>query len=281
MNKIPFQNGTMVNAGYVEIDGQRYPTVEPEYSGTTPLSAQNLNTLQDNVEDAIDNLQTLPSGGTQGQVLTKQSATEGDADWETIQTLPSGGTTGQVLTKQSSTDGDADWESIETNEVYIGDEQDAPESAKLIIDEDELANLGSEVVNSLSGNEETKAPSVKAVNNKIAEIIESGSNENGDYIKFADGTMICTVYMEVTDQAISGSYGSLYQGTRAWTFPIPFKTGTNPSVLCNQFLWGTGASFGTVASQNNTIAILRGYDAFSREAGTKTAIAATAIGKWK
>ena len=27
---------------------------------------------------------SLPNGGTTGQVLTKQSATDGDADWETI-----------------------------------------------------------------------------------------------------------------------------------------------------------------------------------------------------
>lgn len=74
----------------------------------------------------------LPSGGTTGQYLVKQSSTDGDADWQTLPTfvqtvnnvaptngnvdveaLPSGGTQGQVLTKQSSTDGDADWEDID------------------------------------------------------------------------------------------------------------------------------------------------------------------------
>lgn len=51
----------------------------------------------------------IPTGGTSGQILTKGSATDYDADWETIDALPAGGTTGQVLTKQSAADGDADW----------------------------------------------------------------------------------------------------------------------------------------------------------------------------
>ena len=53
---------------------------------------------------------SLFPGGTAGQVLTKQSATEGDADWETPSSgIPTGGTTGQVLTKKSGTDGDVGW----------------------------------------------------------------------------------------------------------------------------------------------------------------------------
>lgn len=55
----------------------------------------------------------LPLGGTDGQVLTKQSATDYDVEWEDpAVALPAGGTDGQVLTKQSSTDFDADWEDI-------------------------------------------------------------------------------------------------------------------------------------------------------------------------
>jgi hypothetical protein len=38
--------------------------------------------LRETVEEAVGN-GTLPPGGTDGQVLTKQSASDGDADWET------------------------------------------------------------------------------------------------------------------------------------------------------------------------------------------------------
>jgi len=57
--------------------------------------------------------------------------------------------------------------SIEGNEVFIGDEQDIPNSAKLWIDTDELLPESSEVVNSLDGNETTKAPSVNVVKNRF------------------------------------------------------------------------------------------------------------------
>ena len=54
MDKIPFEDGTLVKAGYVEIDGTKYETVQPEYEGETPLSAYNLNKMQDNVENSIN-----------------------------------------------------------------------------------------------------------------------------------------------------------------------------------------------------------------------------------
>ena len=57
---------------------------------------------------------------------------------ENIQALPVGGTKGQVLTKQSETDGDANWEDIEANEVFVGNEEEAPSSAKIIIEEDDF-----------------------------------------------------------------------------------------------------------------------------------------------
>lgn len=57
---------------------------------------------------------------------------------ENIQALPTGGTKGQVLTKQSETNGDANWEDIEANEVFVGNEKEAPSSAKIIVEEDDL-----------------------------------------------------------------------------------------------------------------------------------------------
>ena len=58
---------------------------------------------------------------------------------ENIQALPTGGTKGQVLTKQSKTNGDANWEDIEANEVFVGNEEEAPSSAKIIVEEEDFA----------------------------------------------------------------------------------------------------------------------------------------------
>lgn len=54
MNKIPFQDGTKTQEAYVAIDGENYQVMPAVWSGTTPLKAQNLNKMQDNIEEAIN-----------------------------------------------------------------------------------------------------------------------------------------------------------------------------------------------------------------------------------
>jgi len=140
------------------------------------------------------------------------------------------------------------------------------------------------IIDNLTSTSTTDALSAnqgRVLNEKIVGLIESGSNENGDYIKFADGTMICTLDITVTDQAIDKSYGSsgLYTGNRTWTFPFEFIEA--PNVSCSRFTWGTGASWGTSGSSTNTRVTLFGIDALSRASGTETKISAIAIGKWK
>jgi hypothetical protein len=52
----------------------------------------------------------IPGGGTTGEVLTKLSNADFDADWEPVpHELPTAGTTGQLLAKASGTDYDVDW----------------------------------------------------------------------------------------------------------------------------------------------------------------------------
>ena len=54
-------------------------------------------------------------------------------------------------------------------------------------------------------------------------ILESGSNANGEYVKYADGTMICWNYA-LTTQASSTATGSMFRtlNTATWTFPVAF-----------------------------------------------------------
>ena len=106
-----------------------------------------------------------------------------------------------------------------------------------------------------------------------------GSNENGNYIKFANGFLICWYYGVVTDQAINNPYGTLFQGARTMTFPIQFVS--PPAVTCSTFRWGTSASWGLVADSLASTCIIRGIDILAREAGTATKISYIAIGKWK
>ena len=54
MNKIPFEDGTKTQEAYVTIDGQNYEVTPAVWTGKTPLKAQNLNKMQDNIEEAIN-----------------------------------------------------------------------------------------------------------------------------------------------------------------------------------------------------------------------------------
>ena len=54
MNKIPFEDGTKTQEAYVTINEQNYQVNPAVWNGTVPLSAQNLNKMQDNIEEAIN-----------------------------------------------------------------------------------------------------------------------------------------------------------------------------------------------------------------------------------
>lgn len=117
--------------------------------------------------------------------------------------------------------------------------------------------------------------------NEVA-VVASGSNSNGKYVKFYDGTMLQWNYMEVTDQAISNEYGVLYIGLREITYPVAF-VGDAPILTCSQFKYGTSASWGGITEHSTplTKGNLRVYDVVSRTTGTNCKIGWFAIGRWK
>lgn len=103
---------------------------------------------------------------------------------ENIQALPTGGTKGQVLTKQSETNGDANWEDIEANEVFVGNEEEAPETAKIIV-EDEDFEEGSTLSKAevyVGAEEPTTGEKVWFNKNKNSIYVR---NSNGVYEEFA------------------------------------------------------------------------------------------------
>jgi hypothetical protein len=109
-------------------------------------------------------------------------------------------------------------------------------------------------------------------------IIERGSNANGGFVKYADGTMICTYVATVTDQAISSAYGSLYEGTRSWTFPSAFSSAPIP--INGSGTIGNNASWSGIAGAASTTAVnMRFWDINSRS-GQSITLQFSAIGRW-
>lgn len=103
-------------------------------------------------------------------------------------------------------------------------------------------------------------------------IIERGSNANGEYVKFADGTMICTAYLSCGATAAAGG---LYASTIAtWTYPASFVDA--PSVA---YSTGTALGWGAVVAADNTSANVRRWTNAVHSA-TNVAGYAVAIGRW-
>ena len=55
-NKINWEAGEVTREGYVLIDGQQYQTVQPEYSGNTPINPENLNHMDNGIKELYDNM---------------------------------------------------------------------------------------------------------------------------------------------------------------------------------------------------------------------------------
>ena len=110
----------------------------------------------------------------------------------------------------------------------------------------------------------------------------SGSNTNGNYIKYPDGTMICTkIYNYHAD--INNAEGSLYYGARVsmGDWAVPFIT--VPAISATATSTGNGSSAFLDTVKNASITSAGTINAYKAQS-TLSAIFDVhilAIGKWK
>ncbi|SDX73534.1 Protein of unknown function [Ruegeria halocynthiae] len=105
-------------------------------------------------------------------------------------------------------------------------------------------------------------------------VIERGSSANGDYVRFADGTQICTATLGGV--GCTSAIGALFaSGSATWDFPISFASGSVPALSGNG--GGIGRFIGfDVPSDSQAI-----YQVMAASSDAST-IAPTviAIGRW-
>ncbi len=108
-------------------------------------------------------------------------------------------------------------------------------------------------------------------------IIEAGSNANGTYTKFADGTMICVSQAFSSDS--STAVGSIFRSPSevSWTFPVAFISTTGlivtPSVTANVLThW---------VSSRAIDAATGGYSIWSAVSQTARGVRLQAVGRWR
>ena len=107
-------------------------------------------------------------------------------------------------------------------------------------------------------------------------VVESGSNANGSYTRWADGTQICTVETDtlVCDVAVGAVYSST-STTVSW--PVSFVSpGPSLATSASRVL-GSIAHWAGSCSANNTQVTVRLLTAVSGASGT---VRVTAMGRW-
>jgi len=112
-------------------------------------------------------------------------------------------------------------------------------------------------------------------------IVESGSNSDGEFTKWADGTMICFMSENISDTDVNTATGGLFVSAQlSWTHPVVF-VGDRPTISLGGgggFSNGTGFLGQALATLTTT-----NYYVVSAISGTNVnpPISITTIGRWK
>lgn len=135
--------------------------LKTDFKNGETLFAYQLNNNFKAIEEALKAMNAIVWQDNADKVVTFRGTTEELMNREIID--------GQILYDTTTGESYIDYEGkrISTgsgNAIHIGDTEPTNASTQLWIDRDELAAVGSEVVNSLEGNQERMAPSVAAVN---------------------------------------------------------------------------------------------------------------------
>lgn len=112
-------------------------------------------------------------------------------------------------------------------------------------------------------------------------IVESGSNANGHYLKFADGTLIQYGKVFINSGSTSKASGGITfysNDSVSVTFPISF-TGTTDDIYCYTNVWGFSYFYyAHMCATSTTKADIRYGSTLSN---SERAVQWIAIGRWK
>ncbi len=185
-----------------------------------------------------------------------------------------------------------------TNKAILGDTNngfDVSKSYEIVVEvSDKLSvneidytlNPGKNAIE-IVGNEVVKINDIpfEDIKFKVTDyVIESGSNSNGNYIKYADGTMICTREINLNSINIQTAWGSLFQymNTTFYNYAQEF---IEPPTLQLTAKATSDAGFWLGDYGNDSTQTKSGFSGICLLRPTKNIVNAvifiTAIGKWK
>ena len=140
-----------------------------------------------------------------------------------------------------------------------------------------ISNNDSAIGNLANLNTSVKDNLVNAINSTI---VESGTNENGTYIKYDNGIMICFKTITITGVNINGSWGALYESGAIQLGDFAQTFSERPTVI-NEKSAGQGCWLELNDNITNTSAG-RCYVVSAVSSTNKSlTFEITAFGKWK
>jgi hypothetical protein len=111
-------------------------------------------------------------------------------------------------------------------------------------------------------------------------IIERGSNANGEYVRFADGTQICTQSIGPVSLTASGITGAVcMSSSQSVTFPATFSNPPNHLSITATKISGPGIVWG-VAESTITASGASGLRAGGSQVDATASLHVMAVGRW-
>lgn len=288
---INFTDTTVTKKPYVEINGNEYEVQDGTYQGGTDLNANTFNKMQDEL-DIFRNMLNIPDGTFANNgvtfiikdgIITYSSGTPTGAVSITLNITPFTLKVGTYTMSNNS--GNYPYIILYNENTQVVKSEYADNGVKTFTIENET------IINKVTLYFGTGTPPA-SVKPQVEEgtkksnfapwagyIVESGSNDNGSYIKYSDGTMICR-NKKTFNIAANIAYGALFrtEGLDFPNFPVAFKDVPDISCFCigiNTILLANWS-----ASTKEKIGSLIGIRPVSTNAQDYI-INYTAIGKWK
>ena len=113
----------------------------------------------------------------------------------------------------------------------------------------------------------------------VNHIVESGSNENGSWTKWSDGTMICDIIREYSFTA-TAAWGAVYESGYINLGALPQKF-IEPPIAVASCVGGTSVWLEAFAPTVDTLGSTWFMRPIAQDSESKTKIAFMAKGKWK
>jgi len=122
-------------------------------------------------------------------------------------------------------------------------------------------------------------PTTDNLVNAINSIVESGSNANGNWIKYSDGTMLCWKTYTFSGLNFTTAWGPVYETALQDFGATPQTFISTPTIFANN---GNGAMTGIEGINNTTTNSFGRTQLYRPVSGTASgSINLLAIGKWK